>query len=541
MARAIMNELITPRDQHRETDEKTRIVRRSHGLRVLRAVLPNARCRPGQPPPAQPKKQTFVFSLLNLWPASYAYAMANHLTWSKYAQITRIVAALWIAPAISACADTSAGSHSGADEIELEFGGEQRFLPGFDFDSGWLPNDSPVAVRSTVIADGGVTVVALATTDGETMTPVAGSGALVVQGSLAFEVSARIDTNGLMYEGIVDSFEYAIEPANAAFDPFEIDTIATVTSMLPPAELGRVPIPSVPGATLVVDVTGGEITTAFEGTCAEALDGYGQYTGAVTMQGVVGLAATIEIEIPIVGTQSFGPFPIDVPIPAIETPMDLGTRSLATGEAADAMGICEGDAATTSASTGGSTGDSSTEDGELDTSAGSDDDDASTSLDGGSDGSSSSDGAEDTGDSTACSDDATCASATVIGEVQGDEVSEPLELEGTEPTWVSFQVLEENDSVVGEALSFSATLTSPVGYDFDLYVYRGPEGGATGCGGELEQSTSAGASDVVQMSWGEGIGANAQNDSAWVAVEIVAKDGICDENASWTLTIDGGM
>jgi hypothetical protein len=167
------------------------------------------------------------------------------------------------------------------------------------------------------------------------------------------------------------------------------------------------------------------------------------------------------------------------------------------------------------------------------------DGDASTSMDASTDEGSSSGSTEDTGDPPMCPAASTCQTATVIGEVSGDEGSDALQVDGAEPTWVSFQVTEDNGSVSGEALEFTATLTSPVGYDFDLYVYRGPEGGNTGCNGELSQSTSAGPSDVVHMSWGEGAIADGGDERAWVAVEVVAKNGMCDENALWTLVVEG--
>lgn len=177
--------------------------------------------------------------------------------------------------------------------------------------------------------------------------------------------------------------------------------------------------------------------------------------------------------------------------------------------------------------------------GEAESSTAADDGDASTSMDASSDEGSSSGGAEDTGDPSMCPAGLTCQSATVIGEVSGDEGSDALQVDGAEPTWVSFQVTEDNGSVSGEALEFTATLTSPVGYDFDLYVYRGPESGNTGCNGELSMSTSAGPSDVVHMSWGEGAVADGGDERAWVAVQVVAKDGMCDQNALWTLTVEG--
>jgi hypothetical protein len=155
--------------------------------------------------------------------------------------------------------------------------------------------------------------------------------------------------------------------------------------------------------------------------------------------------------------------------------------------------------------------------------------------------SSSSAGGESSSDDGApamCTQDATCATATVIGMVSGDKDSDPLQIMGTEPTWVTFQVTEDDDSIAGENVSFTATLDSPGGADFDLYVYRGPSNGTTGCNGMADDSTSSAAQDVVHMSWGEGGVANGGDDRAWIAVEIVPKVD-CDGIAMWTLTIEG--
>lgn len=253
--------------------------------------------------------------------------------------------ALGPALAVTAC---SGGDSPAGYGGEIEFRGEQVFLPGFDFDSGFLPEGSPVSVRATITAGGGVTVVSRATTDGTSLTAVPAGGSLAVEGGLTLEVSAKIEVTGAMFEGVVDSFEYTIAGGNQSFEAFAVDAPAVVDAMLPPAELGAVPIPGVPGATLVVDITGGTITTSFQGSCAEAVGGFGQIAGALTMEGTIAVGASVVIDIPFVLTETFGPFPIDVPIPAITTALDLGTRSLATGEVADAMGICDG------AGTGGS-------------------------------------------------------------------------------------------------------------------------------------------------------------------------------------------
>ena len=246
--------------------------------------------------------------------------------------------------ALAACSGDDGGDGGTAGDAfsePLQFESTQAFLPGLDVDTGWLPEGSPAAVRATVTSSGELTVQAQATTDGTTLTPVPASGSLTFGGGLSMEVSARIDAAGVQYEGVVESFEYAIDTVSETFEPFAIGEPVSVTTMLPAQELGEVPIPSVPGATLRMEVTGGEVTNAFSGTCAEAADGFGQYAGETTVSGTVACAATIVIEVPLVGGEEFGPFAFDVPIPQVVTPVDLGTRSLTTGEEAMAMGPCD--------------------------------------------------------------------------------------------------------------------------------------------------------------------------------------------------------
>lgn len=150
----------------------------------------------------------------------------------------------------------------------------------------------------------------------------------------------------------------------------------------------------------------------------------------------------------------------------------------------------------------------------------------------------STDDGDDTADPT-CPNLQSCDSARIIGMVSGDESSGTIDVGGSEATWLTFQVTEDNDAITGEALSFTATLTSPPGVDFDLYVYRGAPNGPTGCGGVMDSSTSNGAQDVVHMSWGEGGIANGVDDRSWVAVEIVVKGDACSDGSAWSLEVDG--
>lgn len=259
---------------------------------------------------------------------------------SRPRSLARGLALLVAVTQTAACtADDGDGGGTGGDGGELEFAAELPFLPGFDADTGWLPADSPVAVRAHATASGGISLGAHAIA-GDPLAPVAGSGLLAVSGMIELALDARIDTAGLMYEGPVESFGYAIEGGMVSFDPFALETPVPLSTALPAAELGSVPIPSVPGATLVLSVSGGQLDTAFQGTCAAVRDGFAQYTGAVTVSGTIELAATVLIEVPLLDPLSFGPFALAVPIPETTTDADLGTRSF-DGAEVEAMGICD--------------------------------------------------------------------------------------------------------------------------------------------------------------------------------------------------------
>ena len=113
-----------------------------------------------------------------------------------------------------------------------------------------------------------------------------------------------------------------------------------MTNELEAAELGRVPVGGVPGTTLLIEISGGELRTTFSGTCAAASEGAGQYLGTAEYGGTIDLSGTIEIEVPIIGSESFGPFEVSVPIPTAVEELDLGTLSLQNGEALEGVSPC---------------------------------------------------------------------------------------------------------------------------------------------------------------------------------------------------------
>ena len=145
-----------------------------------------------------------------------------------------------------------------------------------------------------------------------------------------------------------------------------------------------------------------------------------------------------------------------------------------------------------------------------------------------------------TGGEEVCSDPGSCGNAMVLGTVSGDESSPNLTAQGSDNAWFTFRVTEDSDDFAAEMVAFTVTLTSPAGYDFDLYAFRGEESGTTGCGGVADDSTGAGAVDFVAISWGEeGPLADGDDESSWVAVRVESKTGVCDPTALWMLEVEG--
>jgi hypothetical protein len=253
-------------------------------------------------------------------------------------RVCRIVCA-----ALLIACSSDGGSGAGA----ATFRGEEGFLQGLDYDTGLLPTDSPAQVRVVAVGSGGVVVNARGTSDGGGLAPVAGSGSIEISGMLALRIFAKLDVRGITFDDMVHETSYAIPLASQPFEPFLVDeTPVEARAELPPAEIARVPIPNVPGGTLVLNVTGGYVSSAFRGTCATALAHEAQYLGALTVAGELQASATIEVEVPIVGTQTFGPFDLTIPIPNGDRDLDLGTVDLATGARADSTrSLCDAIAA----------------------------------------------------------------------------------------------------------------------------------------------------------------------------------------------------
>jgi hypothetical protein len=83
-------------------------------------------------------------------------------------------------------------------------------------------------------------------------------------------------------------------------------------------------------------------------------------------------------------------------------------------------------------------------------------------------------------------------------------------------------------------LSYTATLTSPPGTSYGLFVYTGDSSGPT-CFASVKQGTGNPA--VVHDSWGD---TPAIDDTTWITIEVRYLSGsACGPSDDWTLTVEG--
>ena len=156
------------------------------------------------------------------------------------------------------------------------------------------------------------------------------------------------------------------------------------------------------------------------------------------------------------------------------------------------------------------------------------------------------DASSDDGGNALCSTspDQCVASATSLGSVAGDETGATVAASGYTSEWLRLDETEQDNSPVGKAMSFTATLTSPPGLNYDLYAYLGASGGVGNieCTTVKGQSTNpAGEQDQVTFQWGETTGgiANDSDDSATVMIEVRWVSGVCSTAQNWSLQAHG--
>jgi len=127
----------------------------------------------------------------------------------------------------------------------------------------------------------------------------------------------------------------------------------------------------------------------------------------------------------------------------------------------------------------------------------------------------------------------TCMTAELLATVAGDDGSDVSMAQGVGSKWFQIFVEESVSSIIDyPPLSFTATLQSPPGASYDLYVYFGDNGG-TDC--NAAPLHGGGSPQTVQTTWDDNMGID---DGTWLAVEVRYVSG-ANCLSLWTLSIQG--
>ncbi len=125
-----------------------------------------------------------------------------------------------------------------------------------------------------------------------------------------------------------------------------------------------------------------------------------------------------------------------------------------------------------------------------------------------------------------------CIAAEEIASIDGDSNNDMRNVSGTTEYWYRIYVAEA--SVLSTDLSFSATLTSPPGINWDLYVYQG-DSTAPKCFADPDKAL--GDPDTATFSWSDTFGSE---DGRWYNLEVrYAGGSACGVDATWNLAVVG--
>lgn len=140
-----------------------------------------------------------------------------------------------------------------------------------------------------------------------------------------------------------------------------------------------------------------------------------------------------------------------------------------------------------------------------------------------------------------CAASNTCMGATDLGMVSGDTGADVKSAQGTGSKWFTVRVTEDDSSVFAVALWMKATLNSPAGANYDLYVYV-PGSDTRECSAVSKSSTSSATTDTAGVEFGEsGSFSNGGDDDRTVTIEVRHVSGPCTASDQWTLTVNGNQ
>lgn len=179
---------------------------------------------------------------------------------------------------------------------------------------------------------------------------------------------------------------------------------------------------------------------------------------------------------------------------------------------------------------------------------------SSSSSSGGTSSSSSSGGTSSSSSSGSTASDPckvlTCNTSKTQTPISGDTAGAARTITGAATQWFTVDVTEDATGLfsTGRSLRLKATLTSPPGKNFDLFMYLPTSGGTKECHLNDESSEEGpGVEDKLSLVWGEADGGqgNGSSDTRTVTIEVreipdpAAPAAACDPTAKWSLKLEG--
>jgi hypothetical protein len=221
---------------------------------------------------------------------------------------------LLVAGITPACGDSGdSGDSASGGNVEVSFAADPELFPGLDYSTGLQPASSPVQASFTVTAKGAAAVRANAipsgSKDSPSLTGLPGTGSLAIDGGFALVGQLKVDVSGLpSYDGPIPGIENVSIPVEGAstFDPFAIGTPTSARADIPPSKLPGIPLPGgIPGQLVIEVAEGSFVELTFTGTCAGIDGSDASYSGVLARGGSLVMKPSVEIDVPLVGTQTF--------------------------------------------------------------------------------------------------------------------------------------------------------------------------------------------------------------------------------------------
>lgn len=240
--------------------------------------------------------------------------------------LTATLFALLSFSALPGCDDEENATGAG----ELTLAGESELFPSLEYSTGLVPAGSPVQASFTVSATGKSTLEAKAIASGSESSPtlsgVPDSGRFAIEGGFALVGQLKIDIDGLpSYDGPIPGIENVEIPivGETKYSPFSIGKAVSARADVPPSDLPGIPLPGgIPGQLVIAIAEGSFVELSLSASCAGVDGSDASYVGSIERAGVLVLAPRVEVEVPIIGTQSFD-------IPEFSVDLALGQSEIA--------------------------------------------------------------------------------------------------------------------------------------------------------------------------------------------------------------------